>query len=112
MSPAAPREITPTTYYAPGPDGHSAWLAAYALGLTYSSRSDQQRLTFLREAARPHPGGLKAAHLRLQTADVAEPTSRRQALQLLEHALAPAAMATSPVDDSYLFHTADPTGRE
>jgi hypothetical protein len=94
MSVAAPTGMLPTTGQAPDPDAGSAWLAAYALGLIYSSRSDQQRLACLREAAHPHPGRLGAAHLRLQAADLAEPTSRQQALRLLEHAMAPTEPAT------------------
>jgi hypothetical protein len=88
MSTAVPGDAALTTHPAPGPDAPSAWLAAYALGLTYSSRSDQQRLADLRAAAQPHPGGLEAAHLRLQAAEVAEPTSHKQALHLLEQAMA------------------------
>lgn len=91
MKAAAPEQLTPTTYLPPGGDAISAWLAAYALGLAYSSRSDQQRLACLREAAHPHPGGLEAAHLRLQAAEVAEvaePTIHQQALHLLEQAMA------------------------
>jgi hypothetical protein len=89
MSVAAPTGMLPPTDRAPGPDAGSAWLAAYALGLIYSSGSDQHRLACLREAAHPYPGRLEAAHLRLQTADIAEPASRQQALRLLEHAMAP-----------------------
>ena len=96
MSAAAPSQMAPTTYQAPGTDATSAWLAAYALGLAYSSRSDQQRLACLREAAHPHPGGLEAAHLRLQAAEVAEPTNRQQALQLLEQAMATHTPPASP----------------
>ncbi len=87
MSAAVPGEVAPTTTHTSGPDALSAWLAAYALGLTYSSRSDQQRLSCLRDAAEPHPGGLETAYLRLQAAEVAEPTSREQALRLLEQAM-------------------------
>ena len=98
MKAAAPEQLTPTTYQPPGGDAISAWLAAYALGLTYSSRSQQQRLACLREAARPHPGGLEAAHLRLQTGGVAEPASQQQALHLLDHAMASPEQPVSPLD--------------
>ena len=98
MNAAAPEQLTPTTYLPPGGDAISAWLAAYALGLTYSSRPQQQRLACLRDAARPHPGGLEAAHLRLQTAGVAEPASQQQALHLLDHAMASPAQPVSPLD--------------
>jgi hypothetical protein len=98
MSAAAPRETAPTAHQAAGPNAVSAWLAAYALGMTYSSRSDQQRLACLRDAAHPHPGGLEAAHLRLKAAEVAEPTSHQQALHLLEQAIAAPTPSAPPLD--------------
>jgi hypothetical protein len=88
MSTAVPGETAPTTHQDSGSDMASAWLAAYALGLTYSSLSDHQRLACLRDAAHPHPGGLEVAHVRLQAAQVAEFTSHQQALHLLEQAMA------------------------
>ena len=100
MNTAAPELLTPTTYLPPGGDAISAWLAAYALGLTYSSHPQQQRLACLRDAARPHPGGLEAAHLRLQTAGIAEPTNQQQALHLLGHAMAAPTQPVSPLGDT------------
>jgi hypothetical protein len=72
---------------APVADTVSAWLAAYAMGLTYSSHAASERAACLRHAASPHPGGLEAAHHRLELAEVAEPPHQQEALQLLERAL-------------------------
>ncbi len=87
MSAPAPSDMAPTTYQAPGTDATSAWLAAYALGLAYSAHPDQQRLACLLDAAQPHPGGLEAAHLRLQAPEMAGHISRQRALHLLEQAM-------------------------
>ena len=67
-------------------DPDSAWLAAYALGLAYSSRTHQQRVNLLREATRSHPELLAVAEQRLEVADVVEPALRDQARRLLEGA--------------------------
>jgi hypothetical protein len=53
MSTTLPGDAALTAQQDAGPDAPSAWLAAYALGLTRSSRSDQQRLADLRDAAHP-----------------------------------------------------------
>jgi hypothetical protein len=97
MNATTPSDPLVATDQPPVGDATSAWLAAYALGLTYSSRPQQQRLACLREAAHPHPGGLEAARLRLQTAEVAEPASQQQALHLLEHAMASPTQPVSPL---------------
>jgi hypothetical protein len=69
-----------------GPD--SAWLAAYALGLAYSSRTHQQRVNLLRDATRSRPELLAVAEQRLAVAEVVEPALRAQARRLLEGARA------------------------
>lgn len=67
-------------------DPDSAWLAAYALGLAYSSTTHQQRVNLLREATRSQPELLAVAEQRLEGAGVVEPARRDQARRLLKGA--------------------------
>lgn len=67
-------------------DPDSVWLAAYALGLAYSSTTHQQRVDLLQEATRRQPELLAVAEQRLQAADVVEPDLRDQARRLLARA--------------------------
>ncbi|TVR36695.1 MAG: hypothetical protein EA388_03150 [Nitriliruptor sp.] len=69
-------------------DASAAWLAAYALGLAYSDNSVQQRLIDLRDASQGCPELLRAAHRRLDVADVADRGICDDALHLLDRALA------------------------
>ena len=65
----------------------SAWLAAYALGLAYSSNGQQQQLELLLDAAHGDPGLLDHARQRLAATEVADPPLRDTAQQLLDRAL-------------------------
>lgn len=69
-----------------GLDSESAWLAAYALGLAYSSRTHQDRVELLQEATRERPELLTLARHRLETTDVVEPGLRDRARRLLDRA--------------------------
>ena len=70
------------------PDPHPAWLAAYALGLAYSSMSPRQRVDELREASRERPEQLRVARRRLEHASVVDPGLRHEARCLLDRAAA------------------------
>ena len=74
------------TATSPTLDTSVAWLAAYALGLAYSEKSDQQRLTDLLEATRC-PQLLDAAHQRLYGSEVTERSTCDEALHLLDRAM-------------------------
>ncbi len=76
-------------------DAHSAWLAAYALGLAYSASADRQRLEDLVAATRNQPELIDAARRRLRDAEVAEPTICAEALRLLDQAFVVAAEGTA-----------------
>ncbi|MFO7778962.1 MAG: hypothetical protein R6V28_11460 [Nitriliruptoraceae bacterium] len=65
----------------------SAWLAAFALGLAYSSKSHRERLDLLAEATQGRPELLAMARRRLETAEVMEPELRDQARRLLDRAM-------------------------
>lgn len=62
----------------------SAWLAAFALGLAYSQRPRPELIAELRDAADSHTQLLNTAAARLAQIDVAEPTVRHEALELLQ----------------------------
>lgn len=62
----------------------SAWLAAFALGLAYSQRPRRELLAELRDAAAGRTRLLDAAASRLAQVDVAEPSVRHEALNLLQ----------------------------
>jgi hypothetical protein len=51
--------------YRPDPEVDSAWLAAYALGLAYSSRSQEERVELLRDATDGRAELLAVAQQRL-----------------------------------------------
>jgi hypothetical protein len=70
--------------YRPDPEVDSAWLAAYALGLAYSSRSQEERVELLRDATDGRAELLAVAQQRLDLVAVVEPGLRAQARRLLE----------------------------
>ncbi len=70
----------------PPRDPSDAWLAAYALGLVYSDKSEQQRLAELLEMTWGRPELLAAAYKRLDGAGVVERALGDEALLLLERA--------------------------
>jgi hypothetical protein len=70
----------------PAPEADSAWLAAYALGLAYSSRSQEERVELLRDATDGRAELLAIAQQRLDLVEVVEPGLRAQARRLLERA--------------------------
>jgi hypothetical protein len=67
-------------------DPDSAWLAAYALGLAYSTRSQQERVDLLRDVTGGQADLLAVAQQRLELAEVVEPGLRDQARRLLDRA--------------------------
>lgn len=77
-------------------DPESAWLAAYALGLAYSSRSHQDRVELLQEATRERPELLTLARHRLETTEVVEPGLRDRARRLLDRARTLSVSGTTP----------------
>ena len=81
MSETATHDTDVTTH-----DPDSAWLAAYALGLAYSSNGQQEQLELLLDAADGDPELLDHARQRLATTEVADPPLRETAQQLLHHA--------------------------
>jgi len=70
----------------PHPDPESAWVAAYALGLAYSSNSQPQQVDLLHEATDGQPELLDLARQRLDTTEVADPDLREAAQHLLHRA--------------------------
>lgn len=83
-APAAPAVAAPIS--AP-PGDASAWLAAYALGLVYSSEGERERLQDLLHMVGERAEVLEAALHRLRTVELADPTVRAEALSLCAHAL-------------------------
>ncbi len=81
MSETATHDTDVTTH-----DPDSAWLAAYALGLAYSSNGQQEQLELLLDAADGDPELLDHAHQRLATTEVADPPLRERAQRLLDRA--------------------------
>ena len=67
----------------------SAWLAAYALGLAYSSNDQEQQIDLVREAADGRADLLDLARRRLDTTEVPHAGLREAAQQLLHGARNP-----------------------
>jgi hypothetical protein len=67
-------------------DPGSAWLAAYALGLAYSSRSQDEQVELLRDVVDGRAELLSVAQQRLDVVEVIEPALRAQARRLLDRA--------------------------
>ncbi len=70
----------------PDRDPDSAWLAAYALGLAYSSDSEEQQIELLLDATHGQPELLEFARQRLATTEVVDTGLREAADQLLHRA--------------------------
>jgi hypothetical protein len=96
-TPAAPRPPAddPVGPLGPVDEVTSAWLAAFALGLAYSQRPEAARQLELEEVAGGCLDALRAAHARLRSISVAEPSLQLAALRLLRKAM-DAATAVSP----------------
>lgn len=89
MSETTTHHLDRATHHPPtghAPDYDSTWLAAYALGLAYSSYGRQQQVDLLLEVADGQPQLLDHAHQRLDTTEVADPNLRQTAQHLLHHA--------------------------
>src|SRR6056297_377463 len=70
-------------------DPDSAWLAAYALGLAYSSNGQEEQIDLVRDAADGRSELLDLARQRLDTTEVAHAGLREAAQQLLHRARKP-----------------------
>lgn len=81
--PASNDRMRPIVVRDRGRDVSSTWVAAYAIGLVYSSASDRECLVLLIDATRNEAALLDAARHRLDGARVVEPGVADEAERLL-----------------------------